>query len=225
VEENSLHCGVLLDAVLAGAAAFGASDSPSEVWSKERLANLSADDVDGLVLLVNRWRTRYPSSADSRASLLAAFRSIVPNLQSLVGARLAGADFDGETGDHADAAFTAVVGANPRKGLTAASKFLHVVNPELFVMWDAFIRPGCGITSSPGELNPPVSAYARVFLPRMQLIVRRVLREYAERHGVTVPEAETALCPPGCTLAKLVDEYNYARFTLRDPAVWAAEYA
>lgn len=219
---------MLLDAVLAGSAAFragGSADPPLEVWSAERLAALSAEDVDGLVLLINRWRTRYPSSAESRASLLAAFRSTVPDLQALVGARLVDVDLDGAAGDHADAAFTAIVAANPRKGLTAASKFMHVINPELFVMWDAFIRPGYGITSAPAEWNPPVSAYARVFLPRMQQLARRVLREYAERHAVAMEQAEAALCPPGCTLAKLVDEYSYARFTLRDPAVWAAEYA
>jgi hypothetical protein len=58
----------------------------------------------------------------------------------------------------------------------------------------------------------------------MQLLARRVVREYAERHGVSGAQAELALCPQGSTLAKLVDEYNYVRFTLRDPLVWAAEY-
>jgi hypothetical protein len=224
---------VLLDAVLAGSAAFRAGGgSPTYLeavkdgpWSVERLEQLSAEDVDGLVLLVNRWRTRYPSSTESRAALLGGLCSVVPQLQSLVGVTLLDADFEGPSGDATDAAFSAIVAANPRKGLTAASKFLHVVNPELFVMWDAFIRPGWGITSAPAELNPPVSAYARVYLPRMQMLARRVLREYAERHGVSVADAQAGLCPPGCTLAKLVDEYGYARFTLRDPAVWAAEYS
>src|SRR5207253_159421 len=98
-----------------GSAAFRAGgDSPSYLdavrdgpWTVERLENLSAQDVDGLVLLVNRWRTRYPSSAESRAALLGGLRSVVPQLQSLVGVTLLDADFDGPAGDASDAAFAA----------------------------------------------------------------------------------------------------------------------
>ncbi len=56
-------------------------------WSRSRLSAIGAADVTDLVGLINRWRTRYPSSAASRESLLAALVAVVVGSLDLFGAR------------------------------------------------------------------------------------------------------------------------------------------
>jgi len=230
---------MLHDTILAGSRAFHATgDAPSYAeavrdgaWTAQRLGAIGTVDAARLIRLANQWRTRYPNSPTSQEALRAALASVAPLLQALVGQTLL--DHDAERGIAAggptvgqaiDRVFCAVAQANGRTDLTAASKFLHVVNPELFVMWDAFIRAGYGLTRAPRDGTPPPSDYARVFLPRMQQLARCAVATLAHERGTTPGQAVRALCVRGQTLAKLIDEYSYAKFSLRSAEVWDAEF-
>lgn len=72
---------------------------------------------------------------------------------------------------------------------TGASKLMHLTTPEVFVMWDAYIRKAWGFKK--GEADDYFD-----FLKKMQ----------EEFKGIGKIKKRT--------LAKLIDEYNYVKFTL-----------
>ena len=72
---------------------------------------------------------------------------------------------------------------------TGASKLMHLTIPEVFVMWDAYIRKELGFKTGYAE------DYFN-FLKKMQQAFKGVHKE------------------KGRTLAKCIDEYNYVKFTL-----------
>lgn len=104
----------------------------------------------------------------------------------------------------------------------AASKVLHVLLPEFFMMWDNFIAPAYGAKMQ----TPCGEDYVYGFYPHAQLVAHRALDECCERWGWTQEQAEQWLrgvC--GHTLAKVIDEYGYVKYTLGKDAVWWAEYS
>jgi len=72
---------------------------------------------------------------------------------------------------------------------TGASKLMHLTIPEVFVMWDAYIRKEWGFKTGYAE------DYFN-FLKKMQDEFKGIKKEKGE------------------TLAKCIDEYNYVKFTL-----------
>jgi len=95
--------------------------------------------------------------------------------------------------------------------LTGTSKILHVILPELFVMWDIKIRRGIL-----GDSNKKRGKdYAYKFLPDMQNFAKQFLDSYIEENGGDHENASRQISQmaDGYTLAKLIDELNYLRFT------------
>lgn len=89
--------------------------------------------------------------------------------------------------------------------------------PDLFVMLDGPIRSGYAILL--------MEDYGQRFLPRMQKLARKAVVEYEATNQAHESEALQFLCG-GCghTLPKVLDEYNYVKFTLRNDQVWDVEY-
>ena len=114
--------------------------------------------------------------------------------------------------------FKTIATCGSRNETTAASKILHSLHPGLFVMWDAAIQLGYAVSGS-GE------DYAKRFLPRMQRIAVIALEQIAAAQGLTRETAVETLTRCGHTLAKVLDEYNYAKFTMKRAEVWEAELA
>ncbi len=95
---------------------------------------------------------------------------------------------------------------------TDTSKILHAILPEMFVMWDDKIRKGIF-----GEDKRDGKSYASEFLPKMQSAIKDVLDSYISEKGGTIEFAcyQISRMLDGYTLAKLIDEYNYVRYTKR----------
>ena len=111
--------------------------------------------------------------------------------------------------------FETIAGSGSRYESTATSKILHVLHPPLFVMWDSAIRGGYAVDRSSGD-------YARRFLPRMQRQASEAVDSYI-RDGEAEPAAAVEALEKRCggrPLTKLVDEYNYCKFTLRRDELW-----
>lgn len=84
-------------------------------------------------------------------------------------------------------------------GPTSASKILHLLRPNLFVMWDADIAKKFGVSMSPvGYLK---------FLERCQAMLKAILEGY-RRKGISDPESYL-LNKFRKPLTKLLDEYNW----------------
>ena len=105
----------------------------------------------------------------------------------------------------------------PNNEVTAASKIFHIINPELFVMWDEAIRGGYGCSKGEGDQYVD-------FLRRMQRLANYAICQIENECGVSRGEVIARLKCDGHTIAKALDEYNYVKFTLNDDAVWQAEY-
>ncbi len=94
---------------------------------------------------------------------------------------------------------------------TDASKIIHAINPQLFVMWDRKIRKGVM-----GGENIQYADYYIIFLQRMKDELRELISsciensEYSEEESLKIIEE---LCDRK-TIAKLLDEYNYMTYTL-----------
>ena len=103
-----------------------------------------------------------------------------------------------------------------RVGPTVASKILHVLNPALFVMWDAAIRKHF---SSVLGRNLDTGADYVAFLAHMQELAKSVVRDFSLRHEHTLAvelylSEQLGLDAP-VTLAKFLDEYNWVTIVRR----------
>ena len=103
--------------------------------------------------------------------------------------------------------FNTLSGCGPDKSYysVAASKILHTINPELFVMWDNPIQSKYGISNSGYE-------YTYRFLPKMQRLLERAVNQVTRREKCSRDDAIkwlTSQCKHKNSLAKIIDEYNY----------------
>lgn len=92
------------------------------------------------------------------------------------------------------------IGARP----TMTSKILHVINPELFVMWDEKIirYVGTGDTAS---------GYVDSFLPEMQRLAVEAISDAMTAEGISDEDAVKLLTSCSHPLAKVLDEYNFMK--------------
>ena len=87
---------------------------------------------------------------------------------------------------------------------TMSSKILHVVNPELFAMWDDPIRRHYEV----GEGNQ--TKYVDVFMTTMQRLTNRAIGQIMDEQSVLRDEAARLLNPcPSHSIVKALDEYNF----------------
>jgi hypothetical protein len=99
---------------------------------------------------------------------------------------------------------------------TDASKILHTVLPNFFVMWDDEIKNWTVHGKNNGR------AYAYEFLPLMQRELTEAIETCMTEKRLEGVDAIKHICYQ-CgyqTLAKLADEYNYVRYTLKNQSLW-----
>jgi hypothetical protein len=97
-------------------------------------------------------------------------------------------------------------------GATATSKILHLLNPEVYVMWDERIRRKYGVR---GDAQGYID-----FLKQMKREVEEALEERAREKGCSIKEVAEEICRElpskklgkeysKKTLARIIDEYNW----------------
>lgn len=104
---------------------------------------------------------------------------------------------------------------------TGASKILHIINPNLFVMWDGRIREGyiCRLKKKDNWI------WYTEFLQEMQRLAKQAVCEVMRQEKNH--SRETAIASlTGCkrTLAKAMDEYNFMKYTKNCGTVSKTEY-
>ena len=180
-------------------------------------ASLDYAEVKRLVGFLNEWKTRMPSNDETIRRLLNNLKTAVPRLNTLRSATLLDANLDETTKRMIAVCFDTIAGSAIRRDgvqvtvSVGTSKMLNVaINPELFVMWDGAIQSGHGPMNDAGD------GYARIFLPKMQAIAKRAVSEVMDKENLFLEAAIqsfTERCENKNSLAKIIDEYNYARFT------------
>ena len=103
-------------------------------------------------------------------------------------------------------------------GSTATSKTLHIVNPNLFTMWDDGIRYQYGFIMGSG------SDYLE-FSKEIRRISENLVNESNERYGTGDPAlflSQKLNINPSFSLVKFIDEFNWLTHTkkLSRPADW-----
>ncbi|WP_456372518.1 adenosylcobinamide amidohydrolase [Methanocaldococcus sp.] len=96
-------------------------------------------------------------------------------------------------------------------GDTAVSKILHLLNPDVFVMWDEEIRKHYGIK------NPTAEKYIE-FMKMMQNLGLKFLEDYAKYNNIDLKDAEEKILNDykNKPLSKLIDEYNWLVITKKN---------
>ena len=185
-------------------------------WDNPSLLNYY--DAKRLVDFVNEWKSRMPSDKNNVEKVLYELRRAVPKLGVLRDTTILDVDFDQvvlgrwSIGELIRDSFDGIARAGKRYESVATSKMLNVAfNPSLFVMWDGAIQSGYGTDRYGYD-------YAYKFLPRMQELARQAVTEVMEEECLSREDAVKSFtnhCKNGNSLAKIIDEYNYARFTLK----------
>jgi hypothetical protein len=180
-------------------------DKRQELWDSCTVDELEAGR---LIRFLNQWSTHYQTRP---AELATAINSVLPILNRLAEQDLLHVDFGqvfvgSEPASYTiEMAFDVIAGCGRRYESTGASKILHTLNPRLFVMWDAGIRAATGIRGQGDGLG-----YAHRFLPKMQQLAKTVVAECMRDCGVSESGALRVICTCGHSLAKVIDEYNWA---------------
>lgn len=107
-------------------------------------------------------------------------------------------------------------------GSTATSKTLHIVNPNLFTMWDDEIRYQYGFIMGSG------SDYLE-FSKEIWKISGKLVNESNERYGTGDPAlflSQRLNINPSFSLVKFIDEFNWLTHTrkLSRPADWVPHF-
>ncbi|MDA8216643.1 MAG: hypothetical protein M0Z94_03405 [Dehalococcoidales bacterium] len=177
---------MLYDAILLGSRVFHTGeplgwhydsyfrDCPSPLLDDPE--GLDIGRVHRVIEFVNQWRTHYQSSPEE---LLAGLRQVMPDLCALgnetcLRVELGRQCNDSETvGAVIERIFQTVATCGRRYESTGASKILHVIHPDLFVMWDNAIAAGYAAGHpDAGGYRKTAQDYACRFLPRVQLVIR-----------------------------------------------------
>ena len=176
-----------------------------------------------LIDFINSWSTRTPMTP---IQLRNACTSQSALLNALSERTIETLDLDSElhNGYSVCAAITevfdAIANCGPRRESTGASKILHALLPQLFVMWDLGIAGGYGLGGSQPRRDG--HDYAFTFLRRVMNEMEEAIATYADEFDCERRDAIRGLVARGGdrTLAKLLDEYNFAKYTLSVDELW-----
>lgn len=187
--------------------------------NKLKVGKLDEKDVFRYILVFLRlWGVRGKIENYEVAKELAdVINNVIPKLEKLRDKSLLTIDFD----DYEEDIKTIYTKINDVKkiGATATSKTLHLLNPNLFVMWDQNIRSEWNkclgkknfkeFEENIGYITETATGYVR-FMRLMQKVGNEFLKRYMKERGIQDRnKAEEMLSKEYCgkSIAKLLDEY------------------
>jgi len=183
-----------------------------EIW--DNLSNIDEDSVRKIVIVfLNKWKCRLPYECASQ--LVEALRKAEPLLKTMRDFSIESADLlasinaEGKTLRVLwliEKAFDIIQQVKaPRRtvGSTATSKILHMAIPKFFVMCDEKIRKAYGCEGN-------AAGYGN-FMLRMSIVARDLLAQAKGNKEIILSCSKWK----GRTLARLLDNYNYTKFTLK----------
>lgn len=184
-------------------------------WHAWESPDLPDSEVPSLFTFLNQWSTHYPSRPEQVIAFKSAYKSVFPAIQMLKDDKLEDVELSESKSGQIESIFMRIAHCGSRDEATGASKILHTILPNLFVMWDTSIGAGYAVTRTPHE-------YAYRFLGRIQKQVNEAILSYVSEFKCSREAAVSGLISKGNgrTLTKLIDEYNYAKFTLGLDELW-----
>ena len=182
-----------------------------EIWMNP---DLPSDEIRKLFNFIKSWDRFFRGDVKTFQEI---YREVYPTIQELKDERIEDTNFTEELKIKVRDVFDKVANCPliNRYESTDASKILHTILPNFFVMWDDDIKKGVMQGREKG------AAYAFYFLPKMQLELREAIKTCMEERKLDRADAIRYICErcDGKTLAKLVDEYNYMKYTKKHPSL------
>jgi len=184
----------------------------------EHLYELSTDEVkEGVIGFLNKWKCRLPYSDSLAKGIKKAHLESLPYIDVLKEQSVEDWDpnrektIDGVKRTSAETllrVYNRFATIGEHFSHVAASKTLHFIIPRLVTMWDNTIASSYRIPTTSRQ-------YVHKFIPTMMDMANAAIESYQKEKGCTRKEAISALNTfrPPKTIAKLLDEYNYMRFT------------
>ena len=178
-------------------------------------------DVKELIKFLNKWKTRVENSDKSAKALAKQIEISRDDLDSLGQFSIRNVDLETVGGPstpvlHAiENCYGSIRKSGHRVGPTATAKILHILHPDLFVMWDnpilLYFRK-----KSRGKVSDSAAGYCE-YLRIMQQTANHITREFekAELHPMPLEKyLSTQLqYDPEKTMAKYLDEYYWVLIT------------
>jgi hypothetical protein len=193
-------------------------------WLKD--ANIPPTEIMKLFWFIYSWDRNFRGNLQKFQKC---YKEIYRDIKRLERERLDRIDLDNENIENCiEKIFDKVAscGEENRTESTDASKIIHTILPKLFVMWDVKIRDGIWKKHKKDKWRRPKTnkfigtEYAKYFLPLMKEEANNAIESYIKEHDCDRKKAINGISKEGSnyTLAKLLDEYNYVKYTLRkDP--------
>ena len=183
-------------------------------WKSWMNPDLPSDEIRKLFNFIKSWDRFFQGDIEIFRKK---YKEICPTIQELRNERIEDTNFTEELKVKVRDVFDKVANCTliDRYESTDASKILHTILPNFFVMWDVDIKKGVVKGMEKG------AAYAFFFLPKMQLEIREAIETCMEERKLNRKEAIRYICEKcdGKTLAKLADEYNYMKYTKEHPSL------
>lgn len=184
-------------------------------WSLWRVPEVPIGEIAELFKFIKSWDRFFQGDEKKFKEIYA---KIFPAIEELRSLNIEDADLtDREIASKIKDVFNKVArcAIMDRYESTDASKILHTIIPDFFVMWDDKIKDGLVQGRRMG------ATYAFYFLPIAQNEINETIETYMTEKGMSRIEAIKYIrnsCD-GKTLAKLIDEYNYMKYTICHPSL------
>jgi len=177
-------------------------------WALWVNSDLPIDEIRKLFNFIKSWDRFFQGDVDNFREI---YPDVLPTLEKLKNKKIEDMMFTNEITIEIRNTFDKIANCTiiDRYESTDASKILHTIIPHFFVMWDDRIKQGIVRGGSNGAV------YAIKFLPKMQSELREAIETCIEERKIKREDAIKYICEKcnGKTLAKLVDEYNYMKYT------------
>jgi len=201
--------------------------------------SLQVNEIQGIIIkgFLNRWRCRVENNRNSANSIQRTLQNLVPYLRTLNNLSIQSIQFNNPViasnnnttiGQVIEHCYTQVRNIGHNFGPTATSKLLHILQPNLIVMWDN------AILKRYRNINRQISDSGRGYVAYLQTMKRLANDINANfQNSILTPPAQPGQGPadylnarmgynPPKTMARYLDEYNWVTITygLQGPPAW-----
>lgn len=169
------------------------------------LSQLKPKDVEEILKFLNKWKCRLPYSCKHQL-LNSLSRQIPQFVNSLQRSRLESITLSQNTQNIIINAYNIL---NSVIKPTGTSKVLHLINPELFPMWDQKIAEAYGIKPNQRTGDNYVK-----FMEKIQNILKKLINKINKNNPqLAIQKIKSSTFQGKYSLLKIIDEYNYMKFT------------
>jgi len=186
----------------------------------KNIHKMSLDDIKmKIIWFLNKWNALSKKWIEPSNELLRAiketFSESLENILSLEGKCIENVDFKstikvGNENIETSKVIYRIFSSFSNIGLyfkeVAASKLLHQVNPELFVIWDTKIAKAYKISKN-------ATGYSWYYMPLMKCKINQIIEHYKQDKSCSREEAIKELRYKGNTLAKMIHDFNWIEYS------------